>query len=68
MGTRGRPPKIIIEELPRKFIREYKFRDGSSQKWHYDLDIDPNGPLEVELFYPEGYFEEEKPKRKSNSR
>ncbi len=52
MGSKGRPPKLIIEDLPRKFVREVKFRDGCSQKWHYDLDKNPNGPLMVEMFYP----------------
>ena len=50
MSSKGRPPKLIIEDLPRKFIREYKFRDGTSQKWHYDLDRNPSGnPRKSEL-------------------
>lgn len=65
MGSKGRPPKLIIEDLPRKFVREVKFRDGCSQKWHYDLDKNPNGPLMVEMFYPENFFEEEKKPKKS---
>jgi len=60
MSSKGRPPKLIIEDLPRKFVREYKFRDSTSQKWHYDLDRNPSGnPIEVEMFYPENYFDDE---------
>ena len=70
MSSKGRPPKLIIEDLPRKFIREINFKDGRSQKWHYDLDRNPNGnPIEVEMFYPEGFFEDEtKTKKKKNGK
>lgn len=60
MAKRGRPAsEPTTEEAPRKFIREYKQDDGCSQKWHYDLDKSPNGPIMVEMFYPKEYFNEE---------
>lgn len=68
MSSRGRPPKVIIEELPRKFVRTVKYSDRTYSEWHYDLDKYPNGPYLVEMFYPEDYFEAPKnphaPKRK----
>jgi len=60
MLKRGRPVEKPIEEQPRKFIREVKFNDGVIQKSHFNLDKHPNGPFLVEMFYPEGYFLEEK--------
>lgn len=60
MGSKGRPPKLIIEDLPRKFVRTFKYRDRSYSEWHYDLDRSPNAPILVEIFYPDDYFEEEK--------
>ena len=64
MGSKGRPPKLIIEDLPRKFVRTFRYKDRSYSEWHYDLDKSPNGPLLVEIFYPDDYFdEEEKPKK-----
>ena len=56
MSKKGRPTEKPVEPPSRKFIREYKYEDGSSQKWHYNLDKSPNGPIMVEMFYPEGYF------------
>jgi hypothetical protein len=57
--AKGRPVEQTAETQPRKFIREFKFDDGRSQKWHYDLDKSPNGPIEVELFYPKEWFKDE---------
>ena len=68
MGSRGRPAKLIIEDLPRKFVRTFKYRDGSYSEWHYNLDKNPNGPLKVEIFYPEGYFDDEEKKSKKNDK
>ena len=68
MSSRGRPPKVIIEDLPRKFTREYKYSDGASSKWHYDLDKNPNGPLMVEMFYPEEEIVEKKKKKKNGKK
>ena len=70
MGSKGRPPKLIIEDLPRKFIREIKYKDGVITKWHYNLDRSPNGPIEVEIVYPEGFFEDEtkQKKKKKNAK
>ena len=63
----GRPVEGKIEDLPRQFIREHKFSDGVIHKWHYDLDKSPYGPILVEMFYPDGYFEdEEEIKREEN--
>lgn len=68
MGSRGRPSKIIIEELPRKFIRTFRYRDSSYSEWHYDLDVNPNGPILVEMFYPEFFFDDEEKKKPRNRR
>lgn len=55
----GRPSESKEEDQPRKFTRVSQDPDGYKQIWHYDLDASPNGPTMVEIFYPEGYFEEE---------
>lgn len=73
MGSKGRPPKIIIEDLPRKFVRTVRYKDRSYSEWHYDLDRSPNAPILVEIFYPDDYFKEEekdvtKPKKKKRRR
>jgi len=53
--ARGRPVEQIVEAPPRKFTREFKSYNDSSQKWHYDLDKNPNGPFMVEVFYSDNY-------------
>lgn len=71
MGSKGRPPKIIIEDLPRKFTRTFKYIDKSYSEWHYDLDKNPNGPIMVEIFYPEEFFnfnDEKKSKRNGSKK
>ncbi len=55
----GRPSEIKIEDQPRKFTREIKYSDGCRSIWTYDLDRQPNGPIEVEMIYPEGWDEKE---------
>lgn len=55
----GRPSETKIEDQPRKFTQTYTDEEGYSQTWHYDLDKSPNGPMMVEIFYPEGYFKDE---------
>ena len=60
MSKKGRPVEKVTEAPPRKFTREFNYPDGVSQKWHYNLDKNPNGPISVELFYPEGYFVEDR--------
>jgi hypothetical protein len=65
---KGRPPKVIIEEAPRKFVRTFRYKDGSYSEWHYDLDIYPDGPLEVEIFYPDSYVEDYEKKSKKNKK
>ena len=58
--AKGRPVEQTAESQPKQFIREFKFADGVIQKWHYDLDRNPNGnPIEVEMIYPQGFFEDE---------
>lgn len=57
--AKGRPVEQTADSQPRKFIREHKQDDGCSQKWHYDLDKSPNGPIMVEMFYPKGWFKDE---------
>jgi hypothetical protein len=56
----GRPSESKSEDQPRQFTQTYTDEEGYSQTWHYDLDKSPNGPMMVEIFYPEGYFEDEK--------
>lgn len=57
---RGRPVETPTPEPPRKFIREVKHNDGVIQKDHWNLDKCPTSPFLVEMFYPEGYFPEER--------
>ena len=57
--AKGRPVEQTVESQPRQFIREIKYKDGVIQKWHYNLDTNPNGPFEVEMIYPQGFFEDE---------
>jgi len=55
----GRPSETKAEDQPRQFTQTYTDHEGYSQTWHYDLDKSPNGPMMVEIFYPDGYFPEE---------
>jgi hypothetical protein len=55
----GRPSETRAEDQPRQFTQTYTDEEGYSQTWHYDLDKSPNGPMMVEIFYPDGYFPEE---------
>jgi len=57
---RGRPVELPVSEPPRKFTREMQYSDGVVQKDHYNLDKCPTGPFLVEMFYPGGYFLEER--------
>ena len=57
---RGRPVELPVSEPPRKFIRETKYNDGVVQKDHWNLDKCPTSPFLVEMFYPDGYFPEER--------
>jgi len=52
---RGRPKTIIEEEPPRKFERIYKSHSGETEVWKYNLDIQPNGPIEVNITYSKGF-------------
>lgn len=56
----GRPAETKVEDQPRQFTRVHQDLDGYKQIWHFDLDKSPNGPMMVEIFYPDGYFEDEK--------
>ena len=62
--AKGRPVEPTTESQPRQFTREYKYSDGVTSKWHYDLDRSPNGPIEVELSYPEDWDKKEKTDKK----
>ena len=46
-----------MNTLNRKFKREYESYTGRRSVWTYDLDKFPNGPIKVEIFYPEGYID-----------
>lgn len=48
MSYSERPPSI--------FFREYKNEDGSVERWYYDLEKHPNGPIDVQIDYPKGYM------------
>lgn len=39
----------------RQFAREYIEHNGFKSIWLYNLDINPNGPILVENFYPSNY-------------
>ncbi len=68
---RGRPKSIDVGESPRKYSQEYtNKKSGIKEIWHYDLDEFPNGPIKVELEYPEGYtsFEEDQEKLSKTAR
>lgn len=43
---RGRPKIGREEDLPKKFTKIFKDKDLIST-WKYDLDLSPNGPIEV---------------------
>lgn len=55
MAQRGRPKEIPLEEVPRKYTRIYLDEEGVTHIWKYNLDRQPNGPIEVEFSYPPGY-------------
>lgn len=61
----SRPSFFVATEQPKKFQRVYE-EDGIVSTWTYDLDIFPNGPIDVTNDYPEGYvhpnFDEENDK------
>ena len=40
------------QEKLTKFIKEYINDNGVKDIWKYDLDKNPNGPIEVEIIYP----------------
>jgi hypothetical protein len=50
----SRPKETIPQATPTKFIREYIDDNGVRDVWKFDLDKNPNGPIEVETFYPKG--------------
>ena len=56
----GRPSESKAEDQPTKFTRVHQDPDGYKQIWYFDLDKSPNGPVMVEIFYPEGYVESER--------
>lgn len=56
---RGRPPDIKNDTPIRQYVQIIKYDDGCSTKWTFDLDKNPNGPLEVEMIYPEGWDDDE---------
>ena len=39
------------------FTREYIYSDGTKQKWIYDLEKWPNGPIEVKIDTPKSSIE-----------
>lgn len=50
------PPNFDeVQETTRQFNRLYKNDDGTASVWVYNLDIFPNGPISVEIFYPKNY-------------
>lgn len=53
---RGRPKNFHEENIPRQFSQTFKDDDaGIISIWHYDLDINPNGPIETINEYPKNY-------------
>lgn len=68
---RGRPKEPEYVEPPRKYKREHVDDEGIRAVWKYDLDKQPNGPIEVEFFYPPNYkpmFEKIEERNKVNSK
>ena len=59
MGTRGRPSSIIPPQ-PQQFTREYIDSDEIKTIWTYDLKINKNGPISVDIIYPKDYFKKSK--------
>lgn len=62
--SKGRPVEPTAETQPKQFTREIKYSDGCKSIWTYDLDRQPNGPIEVEMIYPEGWDEEIRDEKK----
>jgi hypothetical protein len=62
--ARGRPPQIIQEEKPTKFERLYNNYDGTTEVWKFDLEKQPNGPIEVNVVYDKSTLKELKSKEK----
>ena len=52
---RGRPKETHFEDTPRQFERVFKDPDGVISTWKYDLDKQPNGPIEVNNEYPKDF-------------
>ena len=69
-SRRGRPVKARISDNPEKYTREIIHEDGVKQIWSYDTAISMNGPINVEIFYPNNYvsFEEEEEKLPASKR
>lgn len=54
----SRPSLFVTSDLPKKFQRVYE-EDGIKETWTYDLDINPNGPIDVDIEYPDSFVSHE---------
>jgi len=62
--SRGRPPQQPQVEKITKFERFYNNYDGTTEIWKFDLDKQPNGPVEVNISYDKNILKELKSKEK----
>lgn len=62
--ARGRPVTIIQEEKPVKYERFFDNHDGVTEVWKYDLNKQPNGPIQVDITYSKENIKESKVKEK----
>lgn len=52
----SRPSLFLTSEQPKQFTRVYESEDGIKETWTYDLDIFPNGPINVDIEYPDSFI------------
>ena len=69
-SKRGRPVEAKVSDNPEKYTREVVHEDGVKQTWSYDTSISMNGPIKVDISYPNAYvsFEEEEEKLPASKR
>ncbi len=69
-SRRGRPVGARISDNPEKYTREITHEDGVRQIWSYNTAISMNGPVKIEISYPNNYvsFEEKEEKLPATKR